>query len=98
MLGQWCAAGLAYERFWPLTFAEIEIILRGEYKKQLRDHDEARVRNYELAQWISYAHHNPSKMPKFSTSYQDDKAKSDAVAQERVRGWFVAMALSSAKR
>ena len=97
MLGQWCAAGLQYRDFWSLTFAEIMVILEGDYKRRMREHDDARVRNYELANWISYAHHEPNKMPKFQATPDRDKEASDAVAQEKVRGFFIGLALSSGK-
>lgn len=67
--------------------------MKSDRKHRLREHDEARMRNYELAHWVSYAHHDPSKMPKFQASDEGDK--SDALAQEQVRGFFIAMAMSS---
>lgn len=96
MLGQWCAAGLAYADYWPLTFSEIFIILEGERTRRLRDHDEARARNFELAALISFAHHDPKNMPTFKSSQQADKPQApadDAVDQARVRGFFIGMAM-----
>lgn len=59
----------------------------------MREHDEARIRNYELAGLISYAQHDPSKMPKFQTTEDGNKEQSDALAQEQVRGFFIGMAM-----
>lgn len=95
MLGQWCAAGLPYQDFWPLTFAEIVIILDGDRKRRLRDHDDARARNYELAGLISFAQHDPKKMPKYQATEDAGKAVSDELAQAQVRGYFIAAAMGS---
>lgn len=98
MLGQWCAAGLPYADFWPLTFSEIIIILDGDVKRRTRDHDDARARNYELAHLIAFAHHDPKNMPKFEASGAEVKEESDALAQAQVRGFFIAAALKGKKR
>jgi len=95
MLGQWCAAGLQYADFWPLTMAEILIVLEGDRKRRLRDHDDARARAHELAVLISYAHHQPGKIPKFTPTDDPGKPKSDAAAQAQVRGYFIGLALNS---
>lgn len=47
---------------------------------------------------ISYAQHDPKKMPKFKATEAEDKGKSDLVAQEQVRGFFIGLALNSGKR
>lgn len=95
MLGQWCAAGLQYERFWALTFSEIVVILEGEGKRRQRDHDEARSRNYELAKLIGFAHHDPQNMPSFKSGSEADSKEpvDDAADQARVRGFFIGMAM-----
>lgn len=62
------------------------------------EHDEARIRNYELAGLISYAQHDPKKMPKFQPTADAEGEKSDAVAQEQVRGFFIGMALNSGRK
>ena len=70
-------------------------ILDGEQKRRLRDHDDARARLHELAMLVSYAHHQPDKMPKFKPTRDSNKAQSDTVAQEQVRGYFIGLALNS---
>jgi hypothetical protein len=69
--------------------------LDGENKRRTREHDDARARNYELAGLISYAHHDPKKMPKFQATGAAAREQSDAVNQERVRGYLISLALSS---
>ena len=98
MLGQWCAAGQHYPLFWELTFREICTILDGDQKRRVREHDDARARNYELAVLVSFAHHDPGKMPAFKASGADEKAKSDELAQAQVRGFFIAAAMSAKKK
>lgn len=97
MLGQWCAAGLPYADFWPLCFSEIITVLDGEHKRRTREHDDARARNYELAGLISFAHHDPKKMPKFQATGAAEKEQSDAVNQAKVRGYLISLALHSGK-
>lgn len=77
------------------------MILRGVYKRRMRDHDDARARHYELAHWIAFAHHKPGDMPKFEASDALESSEKsevfDEVAQEQVRGFFIGLALSSGK-
>ncbi|ARU02968.1 hypothetical protein [Yoonia vestfoldensis] len=103
LLGHWCAAGLQYERFWPLTIAEIVLVLEGEHKRQIGQHDQARMRNYELAHWLTFAQHDPKKMPKFEPTApvadpHASKVKSDEADQAQVRGFFIGLALKSNSR
>ena len=63
----------------------------------MRDHDDERIRNFELASLITYAHHNPKKMPKYKPTEDKTQVKSDALAQAQVRGFFIAAALSAKK-
>lgn len=74
------------------------VVLDGEHKRRTREHDDARARNYELAGLISFAHHDPKKMPKFQATGEAAKAKSDAVDQAKVRGYLIGLALNSGKR
>jgi hypothetical protein len=70
-------------------------VLDGEQKRRLRHHDDARARNYEFAGLISYAHHNPQKMPKFEPT--GAPKVSDELAHEQVRGFFIGMALRTGR-
>lgn len=72
-------------------------ILEGDYQRRMREHDDARARNYELANWISYAQHDPGKMPKFEATPKPGAVKSDEVDQAKVRGYLIGLALSSEK-
>ena len=65
----------------------------AEHKRRIRDHDDARSRNYEFANWISYAHHDPKKMPKFEAT--EAGKQSDELAHEQVRGFFISLAMSA---
>lgn len=67
-------------------------VLEGENKRLITDHDQARIRNYELAYWITFAHHAPKKMPEFRATNTPAKQISNEADQERVRGWFISMA------
>lgn len=72
-------------------------MLDGDRKRRMRDHDDERARNYELAGLISYAHHEPKKMPKFKPTEDPNAEKSDELAQAQVRGYFMALAISAKK-
>ena len=69
------------------------MVLDGAQAKRMRDHDDARARNYELAGLIGYAYHDPKKMPKFEAS--GAAQKSDELAHEQVRGFFISLAMSA---
>lgn len=70
------------------------MILEGDRKRRVRDHDDERVRNYELAGLIAYAQHDPKNMPTFKAT-GDDRAQSNEADAERVRGYFIGLALTS---
>ena len=63
----------------------------------MRDHDDERIRNFELAKLISYAHHKPNKMPSFKPTENKTELKSDALAQAQVRGYFIGAAIRAKK-
>lgn len=67
------------------------IILRGIVDREGRAHELSRNRNYELANLIAYACHDPKKMPKMNAG-SGNKEVSDEVAQLQVRAFFMAMA------
>jgi len=84
-----------YDRFWDKTPAEITRILEAAIRRDERDHEEARIRNYELANLIAFAHHDPKKMPEYKPIASKPEAMSDEVQQARARGAFIALALRS---
>jgi hypothetical protein len=97
------SCGLDYGLFWTLTPREVLTVLAGAAKRRLRDHDDARVRNHELAMWISHAFHDPKKMPKFDPTPDrgGDKGARPVVNEAdnaRVRAWFIGRALAGRKR
>ena len=55
----------------------------------MRDHDDERIRNFELANLITYAHHNPKKMPRYKPTEDKAEVKSDALAQAQVTWKFL---------
>ena len=44
---------------------------------------------------IAFAHHEPSKIPKYKPLSEPVKAKSDEANQAKARGAFIALALMS---
>lgn len=77
-----------------MTPREITLILRGSAAKMQAENELARQRNYELAQLIAYAHHDPSKMPEYNDGSKKPEVPDD-VAQMKVRAYFMAMAQRS---
>ena len=73
-------------------------ILTGHNNARRAAHEAARVRNYELAGLISFAHHDPKKMPKYTAIGAQEKKASDEADQARARGLLIAMALRSEKQ
>jgi len=54
------------------------------------------MRNHELAALISYAFHNPKKMPDYKASQPKKKTQASAdytVDDERVRAFFIGLSL-----
>ncbi|MGB1389501.1 MAG: hypothetical protein ACPG61_11505 [Paracoccaceae bacterium] len=66
-------------------------ILRADAARLDRDNQLARARNHELAVLVSFAFHNPKKMPKFSANTKKQELP-DEVAQAQVRAFFIGMA------
>ena len=65
-------------------------------KRDERGREEARARNFELANLISFAHHDPKKMPEYKPlSAKSEETTSDEAQQARARGAFIALALRS---
>ena len=91
--------GRIMSTFWRLTPAEIAVRARClSVQRRLREHDEARMRNHELAAWVGIAINNPKKFPKFAPTGQAGKKKeaSTQVDDERVRAFFIGKALRGA--
>jgi hypothetical protein len=82
--------------FWRLTPRELLWIVQGHVRAQRQAHEAARMRNYELAQLIGFAVHDPKKMPKYEPS-PDPRAKKKEVSTEadeaRVRAFFINLAM-----
>jgi hypothetical protein len=79
------------------------LVLEGAHKRQLSQHDQARMRNYELAHWLTFAQQDPKNMPKFEPTVpvrdtHAGKERSDEADQAQVRGFFIGLALKSTKR
>lgn len=75
--------------------------MKAEHKRCLQDHEEARVRSFELANLISFAQHDPKKMPKYKPTSEPEKKKTGGTELDQVkaRGAMIAWALSNgAKR
>lgn len=96
----WLAAGQGYELFWRLTPAEINRILEGCAKARRMRFEEQRQISHELAGLISYAFHDPKKLPKYEPvtgAKQDEKTGEPPVSQElqhaQVRGYFIGLAM-----
>ena len=93
--GQWLSAGLGADLFWRIVPREAVLILDGERKRRVREHDDARARNYEMATLTSYAFHSPNKMPNYKPSRLEREVSSDEAAQAQVRAHFIALAMAS---
>lgn len=59
----------------------------------MREYDESRYLNFELAQLVAFAYHDPKNMPSFSTSADDASEAKSAVDEAKVRGFFISMAM-----
>jgi hypothetical protein len=93
------AAGLDYELFWKLTPHEVVRLLRGRYDFIRTECDRRRSAAYELANWISFAFHDPKGMPDFEPlplphAPKPDKSAADIVADAKVRAWFMARSVN----
>lgn len=93
MLGAWIDARQCYHDFWGMTPKEIILIVDGLRKRDQREHEEARIRNYELANLLTFAQHDPKKMPEYRPMKTTSAAKSDEAQQAQARGHFIAWAL-----
>ena len=86
---------LEYADFWGHTPAEIIKIITVLRAREERDFEQSRVLNFELAGLISYAHHQPDKIPKYVPHGAEKQKTTDEGEQARARGAFIALALLS---
>lgn len=70
-------------------------IVKGVQERDAQDHETARIRNYELANLIAFAQHDPKKMPKYKSANSKPEPVSDEAEQARARGAFIALAFRS---
>ncbi|WP_435988532.1 hypothetical protein [Sulfitobacter sp. SH24] len=87
--------GLDYDLFWRLVPKEIIAIIDGQNARIERDHKLQQVQFHDLAVLISFAYHDPKNMPEppGNTTTTKKKEVSSPVDDERVRGFFMAMAM-----
>jgi hypothetical protein len=81
--------------FWDLTPAEIVRVISGVRARDARDHEAARIRNYELANLIAFAQHDPKKMPGYKPVSGAPQPASGAVQQAKARGAMISWALQN---
>jgi hypothetical protein len=81
--------------FWDLTPAEIMRVISGVRARDARDHEAARIRNYELANLLTFAQHDPKKMPGYRPVIAKPQPASDAVQQAKARGAMISWALQN---
>jgi hypothetical protein len=74
--------------------SEISTILRCRGEKLENDFERQRILNYELAGLISFAFHQPGKMPKYKENKAAEK-KGTEVDDIRVRAFFIGLAQQS---
>lgn len=56
---------MEYSRFWQLTLREILKITQARQRFLRSGFENSRAANYELAQLVSFAFHDPKKMPEY---------------------------------
>jgi hypothetical protein len=70
-------------------------VISGVRARDARDHEAARIRNYELANLLTFAQHDPKKMPGYKPVSAKPQPASDVVQQARARGAMIAWALQN---
>jgi hypothetical protein len=86
---------LDYANFWGHTCSEIIRILDANREREEREFEKSRILNFELANLIAHAHHQPDKIPKYSSNADAKPKKSDEADQARARGALIAMSMRS---
>lgn len=67
-------------------------VVNARRKARERAFEESRVVAYELARLTAFAHHNPKEMPDYKPVTAPETGP-DAVDYERVRGFFMGLAM-----
>lgn len=75
-----------------MTPKEIGLVLDGYKEKKSADFEAQRVLNYELANLITFAQHDPKKMPEYKRHDTPKVAADSEVQQAKSRGAFIAWA------
>jgi hypothetical protein len=70
-------------------------VITGVRARDARDHEAARIRNYELANLLTFAQHDPKKMPGYKPVTAKPQPASDAVQQAKARGAMISWALQN---
>ena len=68
-------------------------VITGVRARDVKDHEAARIRNYELANLLTFAQHDPKKMPGYKPVGAKPQPISDEVQQARARGALISWAL-----
>lgn len=84
--------------FWDLTPREVLAILHADAARRLRDFDERRFLDHNLAHLLAFSYHEPGKMPEFHPSGKGEapspepKKSTDAEITQAL-GYFMSMSL-----
>ncbi len=70
-------------------------MISGVRARDARDHETARIRNYELANLIAIAQHDPKKMPGYKPVSGKPQPLSGKLQQAKARGAMIAWALQN---
>jgi len=70
-------------------------IVTAERKRRDNDFEAVRIANFELANLITFAQHDPKQMPEYKPMSAKVEPVSDEAQQARARGAFIALALRS---
>jgi hypothetical protein len=70
-------------------------VISGVRARDARDHEAARIRNYELANLLTFAQHDPKKMPGYKPVSAMPQPASDELQQARARGAMISWALQN---
>jgi hypothetical protein len=70
-------------------------VITGVRARDARDHEAARIRNYELANLLTFAQHDPKKMPGYKPVSAKPEAASEELQQAKARGAMIAWALQN---
>jgi hypothetical protein len=74
---------------------EVVRVISWVRARDAKDHEAACIRNYELANLLTFAQHDPKKMPGYKPVSAKPEAASDAVQQAKARGAMISWALQN---